>query len=125
MNLFKGKEKVIIIEVPYAQPFEGYTAEEEAAIIGLEHNIGMQALLRKHAFQRAALMSKLQGEEHKSLSRVHFLQAGTYWADWLRREIATTKERKLAKDSQRPLEPTEEEILDQLKQAISIVGADE
>jgi hypothetical protein len=102
-------EKVVYKTVVLDGPQAPRLSEKEArdSITALAAHPGFIELTRRMYLQHQVLKTKLCYEKQTSTRNVHFLQAGIYWSNWLRQEVA----RATTKVNDKTVDPFEEELL--------------
>lgn len=125
MNWFKQLltpvVKYKIVEVPGNRThLKGGDKEIREAIQTLSAHAGFIALTDRLNTMNSMLKSKLNAERHPDLRQVDFLQAGIYWSNWLKQEVA----RSTTKMPERPVDPLaeEEQAFRELDAALERVG---
>lgn len=116
-------KEYVVLEVAQASPGHELDKETQAAIASLAGNPGFEALMEKLKLQRAMLESRLRTDHFKRLEDVFSLQAGIFWLDWLRRQVAQETNRVEPEPMRRPFEIEESELL-KVQQALTLIGMD-
>jgi hypothetical protein len=98
--MFWDKKEVVkeviqykVIEVPPRTVSPAEDKEMRESVATLSSHPGWVHQMKKLDYLQSALKHKLNHEKQSTLEEVQFLQAGIYWAGWLRQEQtrATTK----------------------------------
>jgi hypothetical protein len=79
-------EVVRLIEVPVLKTLPGWNKEQREMVATLASDPRFQLLTERLNFQCQTLKAKLNGERHKLLSDVEFIQSGIFWSKWLQNE---------------------------------------
>lgn len=103
-----GPTSYRVVEITPAQRLGIQRTDKEIqeSVATLQAHPGFIYLMQRLDIQNAALKAKLVGERHDNLSAVQFLQAGIFWSNWLRQEIA----RATARPIDRTKDAYEEEL---------------
>lgn len=80
------RKKQAVLDVIIQRPTDVPSPDDAAAIATLNGQAGWDALLRRLAFQRQVLQSRLSKPFHKSLREVDALQIGLMWLGYLEEE---------------------------------------
>jgi hypothetical protein len=79
-----------VVELSTAQRLPNGKSDKELqeSVATLNSHPGFIWLTQRLDVMNAALKAKLAQERHTDLKDVQFLQAGIYWSNWLRQEVA-------------------------------------
>lgn len=106
----KGQAPKTIYKVVELQPQQRLSRktdkEVQESVQTLQSHPGFIYLLQRFDAQASLLKAKLTGERHDTLEEVQTLQAGIFWANWLRQELA----RAISRPSEQQTDPYEEEL---------------
>lgn len=103
----KGPITYKVVEVDPSKRFN-IKADKDVleSIATLNHHPGFLYLVKKLELQAGLLKSKLNGERHKDLEAVQFLQAGIFWSGFFQREANAA----MSRPTERQVDPFEEEM---------------
>jgi hypothetical protein len=96
-----------VVELSSQQRISRKTDKEvQESVQTLQSHPGFLYLLQRFDAQASLLKAKLTGERHETLDEVHQLQAGIFWANWLRQELY----RSISRPLEQQIDPYEEEL---------------